>query len=191
MYNFNFLLANCGFPLISETGNCLRCRDVEFNYISNRSLFKYYGDIKELIYQYKFNNRKKLAFYFAKQLSEVLHESYSDNIIIPIPGRGIVKKTKGWEHIDLIGNILKQKYKLPVKKLLLRKGRKAQKTLSREERSENLQKNISIRKNIEILPESVVLLDDVFTTGTTINECAGILKSVGIEKIYSLTIAID
>ena len=91
----------------------------------------------------------------------------------------------------MIGKILKRKYKLPVKKLLIRKGKKAQKTLSRENRAENLRKSIGIEKNIKNIPASVVLLDDVFTTGTTINECAGILKSAGVEKIYSLTIAID
>lgn len=183
--------SNCGLPLISEIKECLRCRSIETNYLSNRSLFKYSGDIKEVIYQYKFNNRKRLSFYFAYMLSEVLFENYPDSIIIPVPGRRIVRKNKGWEHIDLIGNILKQKYKLPVKKLLVRKGRKAQKTLSREKRSENLRKNISIRKNFKTMPDSIVLLDDVFTTGTTINECAGILKSAGIREIYSLTIAID
>ncbi|MCK5673152.1 MAG: ComF family protein, partial [Spirochaetales bacterium] len=181
----------CGFPLLSESINCLRCRNIEFKYLSNRSLYRYSGSIKELIYQYKFNNRKSLAFYFARKLSVVLLESYRNCIIIPIPGRGIVKKSKGWEHIDLIGNILKNKYNLPIEKMLVRKGRKAQKTLSREKRSENLQKNIRIRKNIKIIPDSIVLLDDVFTTGTTINECAGILKSAGADNIYSLTIAID
>ncbi len=185
------LCSICGFSLISEVNSCLRCRDSELNYISNRSVFKYSGSVKEVIYQYKFKNRKSLSFYFAKILSEALLEYNSDSIIVPVPGRRIVKKSKGWEHIDLIGKILKQKYKLPVQKLLIRKGKKAQKTLSKEKRGENLRKSISVRKNIKNMPDSIVLLDDVFTTGTTINECAGILKSAGVEKIYSLTIAID
>ena len=103
----------------------------------------------------------------------------------------IVKKLKGWEHIEYISAILKNKYKLPVQNLLTRKGKKAQKTLSREERAQNLRKNIRIKRNIRKLPETVVLLDDIFTTGTTINECAGILKEAGVKKIFSLTIAID
>lgn len=183
--------SNCGLPLVSEIKDCLRCREIANNYLSNRSLFEYSGDIKEIIYQYKFNNRKRLSFFFAYLLSEVLFENYPDSIIVPVPGRRIVRKNKGWEHIDLIGQILKYKYKLPIKKLLVRKGRKAQKTLSREKRAENLRKTISLRKNCKIIPNSIVLLDDVFTTGTTVNECAGILKSAGFSEIYSLTIAID
>ena len=181
----------CGYPLISEAVKCIRCRDIDVNYISNRSLFLYSGDIQELLYQYKFKNRKNLSFYFAKYLSEIISLYYPESIIVPVPGRKIVKKNKGWEHIDLIANILKIKYKLPVQKILIRKGKKAQKTLSREERAENLQKNVRKKKKIKKLPKNVVLIDDVFTTGTTINECAGILKKAGVEKIFSLTIAID
>ncbi len=181
----------CGISLISEKKKCLRCRDSESNYLSNRSLFKYSGYIKEVIYQYKFNDRKNLSFYFAKKLSKVLIEQYSDSIIVPVPGRRIVKKDRGWEHIDLIGKILKHNYKLPIKKLLVRKGKKAQKTLSREKRAENLRKSIILREKIKSIPDSVVLIDDVFTTGTTVNECAGILKSAGVKEIYSLTIALD
>ena len=181
----------CGLSLISEKDKCLRCRNRKLNYISNRSLFKYSGLMKEIIYQYKFNNRKDLSFYFAKVLFKVLIEYYTDSVIIPVPGRRIVKKNKSWEHIDLIGKILKYKYKLPVKILLVRKGKKAQKSLSREKRAENLRKNIRISKIKKTLPQTVVLLDDVFTTGTTINECAGILKEAGVNRVYSLTIAID
>lgn len=189
--NNKHICSICGYPLISESDKCLRCRDFEYNYISNRSIFNYSGDIKEILYQYKFKNKKQLSEYFAKLLAAFLIRDYSECIIVPVPGRTIVKKKRGWEHIDLIANILKRKYKLPVQKFLRRKGKKAQKTLSRDKRAENLQKNVSIKRNIKILPKNVVLIDDVFTTGTTINECAGILKSAGIEKIYSLTIAID
>ena len=181
----------CGFPLISESTRCLRCRDSKFNYISNVSLYVYSGNVKEVIYQYKFQHKKSISLFFAAKIADIIIKKYPEYIIVPVPGRKIVKKKIGWEHIDLISNILKQKYKLPVQKILTRKGSKAQKTLSREKRAENLRKNIKLRKRIKKLPEQVVLLDDVFTTGTTINECAGILKDAGVSKIYSLTIAID
>lgn len=181
----------CSYPLISETNKCLRCRHTDFNFINNRALFSYSGKIKELIYQYKFSNRKSIAFYFAKLLSNILFEKYSKIIIVPVPGRKIVKKQKGWEHVDFISTILKKKYKLPVQNLLTRKGKKAQKSLTREKRAENLRKSIRIKRKIRKLPEIVVLLDDIFTTGTTINECAGILKDAGVKEIFSLTIAID
>jgi ComF family protein len=181
----------CAYPLISEKDICIRCRYNDYNYISNRSLFIYSGDIKELMYQYKFKNRKKLSLYFAKYLAEVIIEYYPESIIVPVPGRKIVKKRKGWEHIELISNILKTEYNISIKKLLIRKGKMAQKALSRDKRAENLQQNIKIAKKIKNLPQNIVLIDDVFTTGTTINECAGILKKAGAGKIFSLTIAID
>ena len=181
----------CSYPLISETNKCLRCRDTDFNFINNRALFTYSGKIKELIYQYKFSNRKAISFYFAKLLSNILIEKYSEIIIVPVPGRKIVKKQKGWEHIDNICTILKKKYKLPVQNLLTRKGKKAQKTLTREKRAENLRKSIRMKQHIRKLPETLVLLDDICTTGTTLNQCAGILKEAGVKEIFSLTIAID
>nr|MDA3940253.1 hypothetical protein [Spirochaetia bacterium] len=170
---------------------CLRCRENKLNYISNKSLFVYSGDIKELIYQYKFQHKKSLSLYFAKYIFKTFLENYSDCTIVPVPGRKIIKKRIGWEHIDLIAKILKQKFKLPVQKILTRKGSKAQKTLSKEKRAENLRKSICLQRGIKRIPNSVVLLDDVYTTGTTINECAGILKKAGVGTIYSLTIAID
>lgn len=183
--------SKCSYPLISETELCLRCRDSEFSFLYNRSIFNYSGDIKELIYQYKFKNCKNLAYFFSKYLSDYLLNYFPGIVIIPVPGRKIVRKQKGWEHIDLISKILKNKYKLPVQKLLKRKGKKAQKTLSREKRAENIRKSISFCKKIKNIPKTVVLMDDIFTTGTTINECTDILKSAGVDNIYSITIAID
>jgi len=181
----------CGIPLISESERCLRCRATEINYISNRSLFRYSGEIKELIYQYKFKGQKDISLFFAKLIFEYIFKNNLKDIIVPVPGRKIVKREQGWEHIDLIANILSKKYKIPLIKLLRRSGQKAQKTLNIEKRALNLRNSITIAKNSRNVPYSVILLDDVFTTGTTINECALILKQAGVKKVRSLTIAID
>ena len=181
----------CGIPLISESDKCLRCRTTEINYISNRSLFRYSGEIKELIYQYKFKGQKDISLFFAKLISEYIFRNNLKDIIVPVPGRKIVKREQGWEHIDLIANILSKKYKIPLIKLLRRSGKKAQKTLNIEKRALNLRNSITVAKNIKTVPDSVILLDDVFTTGTTINECALVLKQAGVKKVSSLTIAID
>ncbi len=181
----------CGIPLISGTERCLQCRNKEINYIANRSLFRYQGEIKELIYQYKFKGQKNYSLLFAKLIFEYTLRNNLTDVIVPVPGRKIVKRDQGWEHVDLISQILSKKYKIPVIKLLKRRGKKAQKVLNIEKRALNLQNSIKIVKKIKSMPHSVILLDDVFTTGTTINECAAILKHAGVKDVSSLTIAID
>ncbi|MCF6335406.1 MAG: ComF family protein [Spirochaetales bacterium] len=185
------ICVKCGLPLISEDRLCLKCRDRKQYYEFNKSVFTYSREIKEIIYQYKFRNRKILAFYLSGQLYNLISKYYPDAVIVPVPGRKIIKKQKGWEHIELICKILEKKYKLTHISLLDRKGNKAQKSLSMELRRENLRKNIIFNPRVNFLPETVILVDDIFTTGNTINECASILKENGVIKIYSATIAVD
>ncbi len=181
----------CGLPLLSENSICLRCRKKEINYLFNKSVYTYTAEIQEIIYQYKFQNNRNLAFFLAEQLYRLITESYPVSVIVPVPGRRKVKKEKGWEHTDLICRILEKNYKLTVLHLLVRKGNKAQKELSLKMRKENLHKSIKLKRKTMIMPENIILVDDIFTTGNTINQCAEILKNAGAEEIYSATIAID
>ncbi len=181
----------CSMPLISEIGICMRCRSEIFCFDNNFSLFLYSEKIKELIHQYKFNNNKNLSLWFAKSVFIQYKERYRGIPVIPVPFRRSGKRKRGWDHIEIIVNILKTKYNIPVYNILKRKYSKAQKTLDVNNRKLNIAGTISIKNNSAALPSKVVLFDDIFTTGATANECSKVLKNAGVKEVYVLTIAID
>ena len=94
--------------------------------------------------------------------------------------------------MDRIARVLSRKRHIEIIRVLRRHRSVSQKTLSRAERQSNLSGKISLRKVKQYtIPEVVVLLDDVFTTGSTLSECALVLKNRGVRKVYAVTIAME
>jgi len=182
----------CGTPLISEDITCMRCRNRGFSFSSNYSLFTYSGIIKELLYQYKFNNEKQLSVVF----SELIYEYLSINCqyqftLVPAPSRKSVKRRRGWGHVEIIAHILKNHYNIPTLFCLKRKGETTQKRLNYQGRLTNLNGKIYIKKNRIVIPKNIIILDDIFTTGATIEQCSKVLRNGGAKEIRSLTLALD
>ncbi len=121
-------------------------------------------------------------------------------IIVPVPPRKGKIRKNGWDQINDLCLFLEKLYGYKVLKLLDRHSLKQQKKLNREERLETIksayslvpQKKLSkeLKKTGGNLPAEVCLLDDVCTTGATIEACAKILKEVGIEKVNVITLFI-
>ncbi len=180
----------CGYPLTSESEFCLRCRNREWNFNSSTSLFLYSGIAKTMISAYKFGNRKKLAVFFARLIDVYFRENCDEHIIVPVPYRPSARRKRGWDQIDVICRILGKEYGLNVLKCLARMNGRAQKTMSYSERLSNLKNRISLIEN-KTVPRSVLLIDDVFTTGATMNSCAEILRKNGACDIRCLSLALD
>ncbi len=180
----------CGYPLTSEMDLCSRCREKEWNFTNSSSLFIYADIIKELIRAYKFDNLKLIADFFAFHIQNEYSDNYEDSVIVPVPCRPRAKKSRGWDQIEVICRILNNSYNLPVSYLLKRKNGPAQKTLSYQKRLTNLENQISIKKSANP-PEKVLLFDDVFTTGATMDYCSKLLISEGIKDVRCITLAID
>ncbi len=166
------------------------CKDKQFYFDKNRTVYSYTGIQKELYLLYKIQGWKPLAHYFAEKLYRLYLSHLYPLPIVPVPCSISRRKNKGWDPIGYIAKILKHDYQARVIAILVRRTSKQQKTLTATERAENVQGKYCCR-SIGELPEQVVLLDDVFTTGSTMNECARILKEKGIKKIYSLSICRD
>ena len=181
----------CSSPLISEISLCMRCRNENYFFNTNYSIFRYRTEIRELIRLYKFQKEKSLAYFFTEEISKVYFSLYNGIPIVPVPFRRKSKKKRGWDQIEVITVLLEKRWKIPVNKLLRRKGKQAQKLLNYSQRLTNLKGNISLAKEIKNIPEKVVLLDDIFTTGVTTGECSRVLKEAGVEIVYVLTIAMD
>ncbi|MEW5818485.1 MAG: ComF family protein, partial [Spirochaetota bacterium] len=92
---------------------------------------------------------------------------------------------------EIITSFLAGKYGIRILPLLYRGNTRQQKTLDFKERVVNLRGKIGIKGKTQQLPEKLVLLDDIFTTGSTANECSRVLLSSGVKTIHVLTLAID
>lgn len=181
----------CSRALISEKDICTACRQREYNFNTNYSIFEYSGEIKELIYQYKFRRRKRVALIFAGFLAEALKRLYPRSIVIPVPPRKQPWGQRDWEHVDLIARHLEGFYGIAAARILKRSGKKAQKSMDFRQRAENIQNAISLKGNLPNTSSNIVLLDDIFTTGATGNECARVLRAAGCRSVNLVTLALD
>jgi ComF family protein len=205
----------CSRPLISEKDLCMSCRrpageaaargrregegspaaENGFPFESNVSLFVYQAPgVTELVVSYKGRKRRSLSAFFAQRLLAEYRQRWDGLPVVPVPCRAASLKKRGFDPVGLLCRELKKRGRVKVMRLLRRRGKtREQKTLTREERLGNLRGAIvpALRKLSAGIPEAVVLLDDVFTTGATASACAETLKGMGVRKVYVLTLALD
>ena len=180
--------AVCSLPLLSEKRLCTRCRKRQYQFESNLSLFEYRGEIRELLYQYKFRNRLRLAGVLAGFYAQALRASFPDAVLVPAPANPQAVRRRGWDPVERICRTLEKNYGFAASRALVRRAGPPQKLLGYEERLRNLRDTIILRRQPVADP---VLLDDVFTTGATASECARLLRLGGASRVRVLTLAID
>ncbi len=183
--------ALCSLPLISERKLCCRCRERNGTFEANFSIYEYRAVIRQLISQFKFSNRRCLAPLVASLMEPEIRRGYPDLPIVPVPGSAKSVRRRGWDPMFEVARNLALKRDLGVLPILIRGRGKPQKSLQYEQRLQNIRGTLTVRRGAGKLPNRVVLIDDIFTTGATVEECAGVLKSRGVEKVYVLTLAID
>jgi len=182
----------CGKPLISENGICIPCRNIkERSFDRLWVLYPYTGKYRKLLGFYKFSKNLELSAFFAKKIIELIANEaiLKDAVIVPVPPRPGKIKHSGWDQIDyLIKQMEKISGCLPVNRCLKRRKSKVQKHLNRTERLENLKGRIFIKGAV---PKIALIVDDVITTGSTIEVCAQTLKQGGAEKVLGLCLFYD
>jgi len=177
----------CGKPLISEIDICLSCRNRSVKTFDRLwVIFPYTGMYRKLLHAYKFAKNLALASFFAEKVLEVINADpvLQDAVIVPVPPRpGKIKET-GWDQVEyLIKQILTLSKESLVCRCLKRRKSKVQKKLDRKERMENMKGRICLRK---APPKTALVIDDVITTGSTLEACSEVLKEGGAEKVYGL-----
>lgn len=180
----------CGLPLLSESGTCTRCRQRSYHFEGARPLFEYAGAVRELLYLYKFEGRRRLARLFAGWLAQGLARHWPATPLVPVPGRPRALRRRGWEHVEEIARELERAHGASVVRCLARLAGEQQKSLGFAARAANVRGRILYRGSGPP-PAEVVLLDDVLTTGATADECARVLRSAGARRVSLLTLAID
>jgi len=177
----------CGKPLISEIDICISCRNRSAKTFDRLwVIFPYTGIYRKLLHAYKFAKNLALASFFAEKILEVIKADtvLQDAVIVPVPPRpGKIKET-GWDQVEyLVKQILKLSKESVVCRCLQRRKSKVQKTLDRKERMENMRGRIYLQKPP---PKTALVIDDVITTGSTLEACLEVLREGGAEKVYGL-----
>jgi ComF family protein len=142
-----------------------------------------------LIAAYKFGGRRSLAPWLAARLGERIAERWPDRVVVPVPPRKTVVAERGWDHVELLARLL-QASGFAVARPLFRAPSRQQKELGLAERRENAAKAYGLRPGLPV-PESVVLIDDVFTSGSTADSCSRALKEGGAKAVAFVSIAAD
>jgi competence protein ComFC len=182
----------CGQPLVSEAVSCPRCRTRRFAFDQHRSLFEYSGDARELVYYFKFKGRTRLGRYFAARMTQLLEGIEKAGLVVPVPSRGRSRAKRGFAPVELLARQIARNTGIAYSACLVRKEGVSQKSLDYEERLANLAGQITMRPHAARLDGLVVLLiDDIFTTGATVHECATSLKEAGARAVSVMTIAME
>lgn len=178
----------CGIPTSVIVNTCSSCDKIERYFVYNYSLFYYSGIPKEILTQYKFKKDISYAHYYSGLIAMYVKKRFDNPIICPVPTSYIKRKIKNGYHLDSIIYELKKR-NLDVRYLLKKRYSRTQKKLNKLERQINLSNSFTLRKST---PNNsiIILFDDVFTTGATINECAKLLRKMN-NVIYSITLCRD
>jgi len=181
----------CGKPLISELDTCLPCRNsTERSFERLWVLYPYTGKYRKLLTVYKFNKQLSIANFFTQKILSLIDNEalLKDAVLVPVPPRPGKIKHSGWDQIDYLANVIKKTSNKTVSRVLKRRKSKVQKELNRMERLENLKGRIYTESSA---PETVLIIDDVITTGSTMEVCAQVLKEAGAKRVYGLCLFYD
>lgn len=190
----------CSKPVESEEAEfCLDCFKKRHKYIKGFALWLYDAGMKKSIADFKFHGRREYGEFYVSEIVKRFEKEILDiapDVLIPIPIHRSKQLRRGYNQAEILAKGIGKELEIPVlPHLLLRnKNTLPQKQLNDKERLKNLEQAFEFsekekeRYNNHI--HKVILIDDIYTTGSTIEACTNILIQNGINEIYFICVCI-
>ena len=185
----------CGKPFEIDTGLlCAECNAKKPYFDKAISVFEYNDHSKNIILKFKHAD----STYLGNQLAQWMYRAgeaalKNSDIIIPVPIHFLKRLKRKYNQTEILANHLSKLSNIEYEPQILKKSRrtKSQEGLSRKQREENIRNSFSIDEKFayKLKNKKIALIDDVLTTGSTVNECARILKKAGAKSVTVLTVA--
>jgi len=183
----------CGAPSGVIRNSCV-CRNLTAGIESLRSSTFYEGVVRDVIHHFKFGGYWGLASRMADMMEEDgrrLVEAMDDTVVVGIPLHRVRLKERGYDQAKLLARSLSGRLGLEYVEGVVKriKNSKPQARLSLRERKGNVQDAFTIDDPSKIDNKTVLLIDDVCTTGITLSSCANVLTDAGARGVFALTFA--
>lgn len=187
----------CGRPFPKSPSSpdhlCGDCLLSTFSFDYARSAVQHAGIVRDRIHQLKFGGHLHWVPALAELLLRTIEREKAPRaqIIVPVPLHVKRVRERGFNQAALIAGVMARRLGVPVRfDVLVRRFWTAPQTrLNRSQRLENVKGAFQVSLSSEIRGRIVLMIDDVFTTGTTLNECAKVLKESGAAEIHALTVS--
>ena len=187
----------CGRFFDGEGGPhpCAACLDTRPPYGRHRSGGRYRGELKETLLLFKYRSYRSLGKPLGRFVVEATKEEdalWRDvDVIVPVPLHPRRRRERGFDQARVLAREIGRLKGLPVAPGLLRKVRNIvpQTSLERDDRKANVRGAYAAPRPARLRGCVVLLVDDVFTTGSTLGECASVLKRAGAKEVRAVTVA--
>lgn len=176
----------CGRDIL----HCTCCRRKN-SFSRNVSVFRYDESASNIVKRFKMGKITQLSVYISEEMSMLIDKEYRDidfDCMTFVPSTRISVIRRGFDHTRMLADEISKRVGIPVQKLLKRRfSLKEQKSLSALQREQNVRNKYTALRDITY--KRVLLIDDIITTGSTLNECARALKQAGVKEVFCATFA--
>ncbi len=173
---------------------CYDCAGNRHVFLQSKAVYVYSGGIKNAMYRLKYGNNRDAAHIFARDMAR-MHGRYlrrwGVDMVVPVPMNEKKRRERGYDQASLIAKALAAETGLPFSDRTLIRTRRTrpQKELNDTERRKNLKNAFKIGQS-SVKSRKVLLVDDIYTTGSTMDACAEVLLKAGAEAVYGMTVVV-
>ncbi|MBQ9607358.1 MAG: ComF family protein [Lachnospiraceae bacterium] len=184
----------CGKPLLrSDSEYCKDCKRTGHNFLRGRALYIYSDEVRASITRFKYHGRREYAGYYGREMAERLGSFIKGcgvDCLVPVPVSMEKLKKRGYNQAELISERISAYTGIPTEKDLILRIRDTppMKELTRAERMKNLKGAFKINSHV-VKCRNVMIVDDIYTTGSTIDAVAAALLRAGVKNVYFITLA--
>jgi len=180
----------CGAPIRPPLRVCSDCQKNLYVFDGQRSAGIYQGDLRSAIAKMKFQGERWISRPLARLMAGAATAFLPVDLVVPIPLEPGSRVRRGYNQALDLARELSPIIEVPVMDLLVREKRYAhQAELGRSMRWRNLTESMGPKTEINLRGQKILLVDDVTTTGATLDEAARVLKGMGAEKVFCVTAA--
>ncbi len=192
------ICARCGCPdaKIKEEGRCANCPPGTAYFIKAQGVARFSGIAQVLVHRLKYQRRIEYAPLLSREMARIYREAVNDgapiaDIVLPVPLHSTRLRDRGFNQSALIARPFGESLTIPVseKALVRTRPTSSQTSLKKSQRRKNVAGAFACKDSAAVAGKKVLLIDDVYTTGSTLNECARTLREAGAESVECLAYA--